>query len=158
MPNHTRSNPARVDSLFPSTFYTSPVSDLILRLDHVIAITDREFLERCRVPTNVPLVEVGSHRSADRAFGFGEVLRQRGWIKLRRVYGTGHATSGIRECCKYLRWVAAKGATVTFVLEGKTVAADPYGTGDSSPLNQWIGFLGALAFVIILFYTQMHQH
>jgi hypothetical protein len=63
-----------------------------------------------------------------------------------------------RKCCKYWHWVAAKGATVMFVLKGKTVAADPYGTGDSSPRNQWIGFLGALAFVIILFYTQMHQH
>ena len=42
-------------------------------------------------------------------------------------------------------------------LKGKPVA-DPYGTGDSSRLDQWIGFLGALGFVLILVYTQMHQH
>ncbi len=35
--------------------------------------------------------------------------------------------------------------------------ADPYGTGDSSRLNQWIGFIGALAFVLLLVYTQYHQ-
>jgi hypothetical protein len=36
--------------------------------------------------------------------------------------------------------------------------ADPYGTGDSSPRDQWIGFIGAFAFVLILVYTQFHQH
>jgi hypothetical protein len=36
--------------------------------------------------------------------------------------------------------------------------ADPYGTGDSSPLDQWIGFLGALALIAILIYTQINQH
>lgn len=37
------------------------------------------------------------------------------------------------------------------------VVAEPYGTGSSSRLDQWIGFLGALAFVLLLVYTQ-HYH
>jgi hypothetical protein len=41
--------------------------------------------------------------------------------------------------------------------KGKIVAADPYGTGDSSRLDQWIGFVGALAFILLLIYTQHAQ-
>jgi len=42
------------------------------------------------------------------------------------------------------------------VWEGKAVA-DPYGTGDSSPSDQWFGFIGAVAFIFLLFYTQYFQ-
>jgi hypothetical protein len=35
--------------------------------------------------------------------------------------------------------------------------ADPYGTGDSSPRDQWIGFIGAVAFIVLLAYTQYLQ-
>jgi hypothetical protein len=36
------------------------------------------------------------------------------------------------------------------------VASD-YGKGDSSRLDQWIGFAGAMAFIAMLIVTQMNQ-
>jgi hypothetical protein len=35
--------------------------------------------------------------------------------------------------------------------------ASKYGEGDSSKLDQWIGFFGAMAFIGLLIVTQMNQ-
>jgi hypothetical protein len=35
--------------------------------------------------------------------------------------------------------------------------ASEYGKGDSSRLDQWVGFLGAMAFVGLLIVTQFNQ-
>jgi hypothetical protein len=35
--------------------------------------------------------------------------------------------------------------------------ASEYGKGDSSRLDQWIGFVGAMAFIALLIVTQIYQ-